>query len=416
MLTDVTESPGGSSEAAFQVAIAAVRASDVLGRSRLLHGFFDYLAARAFEARPPKESEIAHEVFGLAADFEAGQNSIVRVYAHRLRRKLEAFAEGAGAASPWRLGLPPGEYRLILTPASAEPVATATARSGAKTLRRWLAVLIGGLALVSLAGWGGFRLAREAAPTAQALRSPVWRPFAASHRPLLIVVGDYYILGESDDGFEISRLVREYKINSAADLDTYLIDHPDRMDRYQDLGLSYLPTSSAAGVSAVSALFAGRKPVSVITASKFTPDMMKDHDLIYIGYLSGLGVLNGSVFAGSRFRMGDSFDDITDRTTGRRYSSQAALGPVRGAVYHDYGYVAVFQGPAGNPVAVIAGARDIGAMAAAEQLTDPKGLRALERAVGARGVEALYEVQGQGAVNYQARLVSASPRLAQRTP
>src|SRR5690606_17915560 len=45
----------------------------------------------------------------------------------------------------------------------------------------------------------------------------LWQPILESRLPVLILVGDYYIMGEVDDSGNISRMVREFDINSRQD-------------------------------------------------------------------------------------------------------------------------------------------------------------------------------------------------------
>ncbi|MCI3135506.1 hypothetical protein [Phenylobacterium aquaticum] len=415
MLQNVIRSAPDAESADLLVALAAeVRASGVLGRSRLLIGLFDYLVARAVEGRSPKEREIAYEVFGRSGDFEAGQDAVVRVYAHRLRAKLDHHARTAASASGHRLTLAKGEYRIV-----AEPETTAagpTLPASPPLSRRSSLFVLAGLLLaaINLAALAVV-LHRPATPADLAAASPVWRPFLDSRFPLTLVVGDYYIFGESDDGMEIARLVREYGVNSPDDLTQFLMQHPDKAARYVDLGLSYLPTSSAPAVTRLSGLFAGRKPVTVLRASQLTPDMLKTHDIIYVGYLSGLGPLSAPAFSGSNYRVGESYDELIDTGTRKAYFSQGAMGPSRGGVYSDYGYFAAFRGPAGNHIAIVAGARDIGAVAAAEQVSSAEGLKALKSvAKTSPAFEALYAVTGEGDVNFQSHTLSMRPRSAPR--
>ena len=413
MLQHVTR--GAPAEADFNpltILTAEIRDSGVLGRSRLLIGMFEYLAACALEGRSPKEREIAYEVFGRSGDFDAGQDAVVRVYAHRLRSKLEDHARSAMSASGQRLTLEKGEYRLVAKPAPRPSVVQAAASPVAGRSRHLILAAILIMAAVNLAALG-ISLHRPATPADMAARSPVWRPFLDSQFPLTLVVGDYYIFGESDDGMEIARLIREYGVNSSDDLSQFAMQHPEKADRYMDLGLSYLPSSSAVAVNRLSGLFAGRTPLTVLRASQLTPDMLKTHDIIYVGYLSGLGPLNGSVFSGSKFRVGESYDEIMDTATGRRIVSQGAMGPARGGVYSDFGYFATFAGPTGNHVAIVAGGRDIGVMAAAEQVTSQSGLAALKPvAKEAPAFEALYAVKGQGDVSYQSQVMDIRPRAS----
>jgi hypothetical protein len=87
----------------------------------------EFLVECAHSGRTPKELEIAMEVFGRGADFDPSQDSMVRVYAHNLRQKLEHYYATAGRNEPRQLLLARGEYRISLAEPEepAEPVETA---------------------------------------------------------------------------------------------------------------------------------------------------------------------------------------------------------------------------------------------------------------------------------------------------
>src|SRR3954468_24441150 len=88
--------------------------SGALGRSRSYARLLESLVECSLEGRTPKELEIAIEVFGKGADFDPSQDSMVRVYAHNLRQKLEHYYATEGRADPRQLTLARGEYRISL--------------------------------------------------------------------------------------------------------------------------------------------------------------------------------------------------------------------------------------------------------------------------------------------------------------
>src|SRR6202012_68209 len=149
----------------------------------------------------------------------------------------------------------------------------------------------------------------------------------------------------------------------------------------------------------------------VVMASDLTPEMLKRNNIVYVGYLSGLGVLRNRVFAASRFSVGETYDELVDGPGHHVYRSQEG-GPSQGDTSRrDYGYVAAFQGPNGNHIVVIAGARDTGLQQAAEAMANPQALKALGQAVKTRdNFEGLYEVDGIGRSSLGGRLVVAAPR------
>ena len=124
------------------------------------------------------------------------------------------------------------------------------------------------------------------------------------------------------------------------------------------------------------------------------------------------------IFAGSRFAIGDSYDEIVDTASKHHYISQTAsqsMGEPRtsgtDASYRDYGYFSILRGPGGNTIVVIAGTRDEGVRQTAELFTNPTELRkALQQTDLTLPAEALVEVTALDGVNLTGKLLVASKR------
>lgn len=411
----MADAGGGASAGGGIAALAeGLRARHALGRSDSLNRLFDFLAECATAGARPKEFEVAAAVFGRGAAFDGAQDASVRVAVHRLRRKLDDFYAGPGRDDPVRLSIPKGEYRMVADP---RPAAGAGA-AGAPAVRRWprRAWAAAALVALNLAIWAAFWFThRPDSGLAEARASAPWSALAADDAPTLLVLGDYYIFGEIDEQAGINRLIRQYTINSPSDLDDWLMDNPKAMGKYRDLDLYYLPVGAAFALRAIVPIVSHRggraDTVRVVMASDLTPDMLKRNNIVYLGYVSGLGVLKSPVFAGSRFRVGETYDELVDTQSHRTFTSQEGRPGPDDANRRDYGYVAAFRGPSGNRVVIIAGARDTGLQQAAEALASPGELRALEKAVGrAENFEALYEAEGIGRSSLGGRRLIAAPR------
>lgn len=394
-------------EHAFQAQVARVRDSGILGRSHGLAKLFDYLAGADRAGQALREADVAQDVFrrdaGLSGD------ASVRVYVHRLRRKLDDFYGAAGAGETHRLVIPLGEYRLVVV-----DLQTAPAPPPAPPVRRWLrpAILVAGLVIaVNLAGW--WAVSRATAPErglAALAATPLWAGIGRD-RPVLLVVGDYYIFGDTDGAHEPKRMVRAFEINSPADLDAWLMDNPGFQGRYIDLDTYYTPVGATLALREIMPLVrqaaGGPDRVRVTTASHLTPDMLKSNDIVYVGYLSALRVLQEPVFERSRYAIGSTYDELVERKTGKSFVSGA--GAVSGdRVNRDYGYLAAFTGPSGAHVVIIAGNRDIGVMQIAEIATDRAAMAAV-KSVADAPFEALYEVEGVGRTNIKATQIKPAP-------
>jgi hypothetical protein len=380
----------GRSEA-LAAQVARVRASGLLGRSHGLARLFDYLADPVRIGRTLTEADVAHEVFGRTADLSG--DASVRVYIHRLRKKLDDFYAREGSAEPLRLVIPVGEYRLELEGAQD--------RGPGRRPPRWLPWAAAAALLLLLNIAGAAWLLGATAPSralGRLAEAPLWQGLG-DERPVLMVVGDYYIFADTEGGDGPRRMVREFDVNSPADLDAWLMERPELQGRYVDLDTYYTPVGATLALRELMPLVrqaaGGPERVRAVTASQLTPQMMKDHDIVYVGYLSALRLLQQPVFARSRFQIGDTYDELVDRQTGRTYTSGAGR-PAGGRVNRDYGYLAAFDGPSGNRIVIVAGARDIGVMQTAEVAAGAAG------ASLAPPGEALYEVEGVGRTNLSA--------------
>lgn len=404
----------------LSAAAERIKASGGLGRSRMLLRLFDYLLERTLRGDAPKEVEVASDVFG-KSEADLLVDASVRVYVHRLRKKLDDYYSTLGAGEAQRMTLPKGDYRFRLVApeeVEEEKEIELVAASGAPTLRRpgaWLLAFVGlvlGVALTLAA----LRFARDDDGLEAVRDSAVWAPFNDSPRPLTIVPGDYYIMGEREKaGADPSRLVREYAVNSREDLDALLMDRPDLRGKLVDLNLYYLPVSTAYALKSVMPIvtpgLGSRHVVPVVPSSKLTPADLKTGDIIYVGLMSGLGLLQQPLFANSRFDYGGSFDELIDTKTGKVY---VADPPEDGeTARRNYAYVAMLPGPGGNRILIIAGTRDPALLQAADIVNNPAMLDKLEKAGKDGYFEALFAVDGVGDENLRGTLIAAGPRTAE---
>lgn len=390
---------------------AVILAAEALGRSHALERLFRFLLTATLEGRTPKELEIANEVFGRSAE-SIDQDATIRVHIHRLRKKLDEFYRGPGAGQTVRLVIPKADYRLTVEVRDIErPAMLPMQRLFSRT-----AIITAALSFALLTGivgwWLGQRVSRN--PVIQEVRaSALWNPMVTNGHRVALVVGDYYIFGQRNPRGEIARLVREFDVNSPKDLER--IGSPDNVD----LGLHYLPVGIGNALRVVTPILLANKiggvvPTFVVPASQLSPELVKYTNLVYLGYLSGLGSLRDPLFSGSRFAIGDSYDQIVDRRTGRTYSATTPLDREADSPGQDYALVSSFKGVTGNAIVVIAGTRDAGLMQAAEFVARPEELARLDKLqTGAHGFDALLAIESLENVGLRARLVAASPREAE---
>lgn len=382
-----------------------------LGRSPTLERLLRYLLTRACETQPPKEIEIADAVFN-RGDAEMSSDASVRVHIHRLRRKLDDYYAGPGQDRPWRLHLPKGNYLLGIVPQAEEttpPAIEPIAAEPRPQPRHLVPTLLTVAAL--LAGLGAGYWYGGLTPLSRMRDTPFWHPITDSDRPATIILGDYYILGERTPDGTVNRMVREFSVNSPQDLESFKAMGGDPQSRYVDLGLTYLPVGIGPAIRAISPILTGDKAAALQVEPISQMDAQAPKNpLVYLGYISGLGALRAPVFQGSRFTVGDSYDELIDRVSGMHYMGSSHLKETN-EPGQDYALIASFQAFNGNRVIVIAGTRDAALMAAAEFVAKPSTLAQLNTiAAHDQSFEALVAIPALRNVGLDARLLGAWPR------
>ncbi|HTR01179.1 MAG TPA: hypothetical protein VMH83_14360 [Candidatus Acidoferrum sp.] len=388
--------------------------SGELGRSRTYAAILDYLAEHAVAGTVPKEISIAIDVLGREPDFDVGKDSIVRVHIYHLRNKLNTYFARMGQQEKYRLEIPKGQYVLAITengaataePAAspAEPAATPSPDQPARRINYtpWLAAL----AFVILGlGWLS-RLDQPKPEVNPFFASKLWQPLLDDNTPVLVLVGDYYIMGEQDKNGNVRRMVREFDINSPTELAE--AQAKGEAANYRNLELGYAPTSIPKALAQVMKVFgaqSGRVKVKMMSDLR-TTDLVGNH-IIYLGLISGLRSLNDLMFANSGLAIGDTYDELINLDDDTSYNSSSGLSV--GSNYHDFGMVSTFPSPDGNQFVLLAGMRDEGLSNLAEEVTTPKKLAELEQTALGKddkaAFEALYEVLGYDSTNFEARLV-----------
>lgn len=169
--------------------LEAVLNSGIFARSPSLAQFLRYICEKFFEGHGEeiKEYNVAVDALGRPADFDQKKDSIVRVEAHRLRKRLQDYYRGDGAAHPFQITIPPGSYVPVFTPnghhaaeiaaveEAAEPeteLAKDTETPGpvstTPAVRRWrlwaLTLAVPAAVVLGYAGWRQTRVARTDAP------------------------------------------------------------------------------------------------------------------------------------------------------------------------------------------------------------------------------------------------------------
>src|SRR5690348_17128936 len=111
--------------------LQAVLGSAAFARSPALSHLLSYLCEKTFagETDQIKEYSVALDVFDRSDAFDQDTDSIVRVQANRLRKRLSEYYAAEGAAHAIRLTIPVGQYVPSFQQVTAPDLGTAPAQA-----------------------------------------------------------------------------------------------------------------------------------------------------------------------------------------------------------------------------------------------------------------------------------------------
>jgi hypothetical protein len=117
--------------------LAVLLHSELFTRAPMLAQLLDYLCQKLFagEAGQIKEYSVGVEVFHRGAGFDQNIDSIVRVEANRLRKRLAAYYAAEGASHPLHITIPLGQYVPRFVPVAAPPPAADSAAASPSAIQ-----------------------------------------------------------------------------------------------------------------------------------------------------------------------------------------------------------------------------------------------------------------------------------------
>jgi Tol biopolymer transport system component len=143
-------------DSAVRAQLDRILVSAVFSRSDHLRRFLSFIVEQTLAGQGPtlKESVLAHELYGRAADFDGGTDPVVRVDARRLRDKLREYYQDS--SDPVVISLPKGSYVPVFggsgSPAeSARPAAVTEPQERRPLARLTVGRIFVGVALVAVA-------------------------------------------------------------------------------------------------------------------------------------------------------------------------------------------------------------------------------------------------------------------------
>jgi len=260
--------------------------------------FLKYLVLRTLSGEIPKETTIAIDLFNKDSSFNPSSDSLVRTHIYSLRKKLEKYYLTEGRDDKVKLVIPKGRYEAIITSNDNGRVKKETKPSHSKKTFIAVGTLVGiTIIFLSLTFYFYGRLSNLEGKIEKNIlidkNNPIASDFIQSDFPTLIALGDYFAFKLAEKKTEGARRIRDGAINSEADLQAYLMEYPEEMDNITERRSHYISHTIPTALNNLLPylkLYSEHK-VSVIAASDLTERHTREYNIIFIGPVKTLGVL-----------------------------------------------------------------------------------------------------------------------------
>ena len=176
--------------------VARLLANPQFARSARLRDFLQYVAEQgiANPDTPIREPEIAERIFGRCVT-QRNDDSIVRVHASQLRKRLEQYFENDGAGEELVIEIPKGNYtpvfkrRDVEAPPNQSVIGVPALASRVRPW--WMIVTLTLLSVVvMLLGWDDLRVRGKALPSPGPYQTRFWAELLDSPTPCNVVLAD----------------------------------------------------------------------------------------------------------------------------------------------------------------------------------------------------------------------------------
>lgn len=355
-----------------QVLLEKILASQEFSGSKIYQTYLTYLVNTADEGRSVKETTIAIDVFGKDANFNPAEDTIVRSHTYTLRKKLESYYYNEGKDDRFRLEIPKGHYNVQFCPKSESSITLANA----KRLIPWVFTLLALFAVLMMWIENSFLNEKVQSYIQIDLEDPIWREFIQSDLPIMIVPGDHIFYTEYSEKIGRELTIRDYTINSLAELESLKTVLPQSKIRRSDE--PYFPYHSIWSIPPIlNVLYAGNQKPIFRKSLDISPQILDEYNFIFIGSIKTLYTFEHTM-ANSYFNFNIAPHIVTythpDSEKTLTFSTNLhSQGP-----NEDLVLVLKLPGPSANMIFIIASYHSLGAPEIADYLTSKSKRAPLE--------------------------------------
>jgi len=369
----------------IQTYLSKVLQSSEFQNSSKYQKLLEYLVNSTLEGNVPKEITIAMELFGLEMKDDTLGESNIRVYIHNVRKKLDSYYINEGKTDKIQFKIPKGRYKV-------EFIKKKEIR---RVFDRRLFIVIGSvIALLIIADIFFLRL--SPAPNSRIANSiysrSIWKDFMSKEVPLVVVIGDYYLLKDVTFS-DRARFLRDVRINSESNFDKFLLNYPEYNETLTRTKHTFMGKYAAICINELGRIMhSAGVDFQIILTSEFQWQNLKNNNIVYIGSFKSLGML-GQLTKNSNFKYNLypadlKFHELEMDSVFHYFPLISS--DIDDAYETDYCVVTKLPGSGKHDIFIFLSVRDIGLIATMDYFTNAETLRSFEQILHADNQETVY--------------------------
>jgi hypothetical protein len=362
--------------------------------AQIYQKLLQYLVEASLAGKSPKEVTIAYDVFCIDSKQDTSNNTKVRVYIHNIRKKLDSYYIHEGKNDEIQLEIPKGSYKVKFIDKS---------QPGNFLNRDSLLYTIIAILFISVLLNIYFILSDRSKISIEYpiyKDNLVWSDYFKSNLPILIVFGDYFLYRDTRVP-EITRYIRDFRINSHADLEQFLSENKEYQEEIITTEHTFLGKLAPWCLLDLATIFTPfDNEIELKLSSQLQWDDIDKYNILYVGTFKTLGILSEFIKESHieyQIQPNQLIYHPEDTDTSFSYHANSSFP---GRPYEtDFGLIAKIPGPKDNVITLFASTRDIGCLAVVNFLSNPEFLdpfidEHVKKAPQAKYFEAIFEVHG----------------------
>ncbi|WP_372755608.1 hypothetical protein [Labilibaculum sp.] len=332
--------------------------SKTFSRSEMLRDLLNYLFKVHQNNGKVKAINIAIDLMQRKGELKENDETIARVYVHKLRNKLADYYEKEGQNEKIILKIPKGKYELTFQMTSLKSSKLPKSLPFKTVLYSVSGLLL--LNLIILAGFFGF--------SKQETQNPIWVDYLNEQEDINLMLSNPFFYTIRDLQTDSTLVIRNFNINSTEELgNSQKLFSKDKYEIKQS-DISYFANNNVSSLPLLfKALHKTDNAIHLKTSNNINLDDIKNNNTIAITSLKSIGIF-GNFLAETSIRIpnknGLSLLLMTKNDT-LKYSAIKSYDDF----YTDYAFLVKVSTPKGKNLMIISDSHSIGNQGLMELIT-----------------------------------------------